>query len=169
MRVDDDLCTETFLGNLISYLPTKDDKLDVMKKYLEGPPEACEELDTPEQFTVEVVSNAPVIHFTDTDGLYRCIGCTDMSNVYSLCYSEFNSGKDLINWKRYVDTNNANANDSNLPSKKNMAIVIEISDALKNSKSLKSLLCVCVYTYLRDEVDVLMHLLYSLSLLLVIT
>ncbi|KAG1193609.1 hypothetical protein G6F70_009036 [Rhizopus microsporus] len=54
MRVDDNLCTETFLGNLISYLPTKDDKLDVMKKYLEGPPEACEELDTPEQFTVEM-------------------------------------------------------------------------------------------------------------------
>jgi hypothetical protein len=54
MAVDDILCVDTFLGNLISFAPTKDDDLKVMQKYLDGPPEDCEELDIPEQFTVEV-------------------------------------------------------------------------------------------------------------------
>jgi hypothetical protein len=54
MAVDDILCVDTFLGNLISFAPTKDDDLKVMQKYLDGPSENCEELDIPEQFTVEV-------------------------------------------------------------------------------------------------------------------
>lgn len=54
MQIDDELCTEVFLSNLLAYAPNNDDKIDVMKKYLQGPPEACVELDLPEQFTVEV-------------------------------------------------------------------------------------------------------------------
>ena len=54
MQFDDELCTDTFLGNLISYVPSKDDDLNVMKKYQDGPVEDCEELDIPEQFTIEV-------------------------------------------------------------------------------------------------------------------
>lgn len=54
MKIDDALCTDTFLGNLINFLPTKDDNLTLMQKFLEGPPEACNELDIPEQFTIEV-------------------------------------------------------------------------------------------------------------------
>jgi hypothetical protein len=54
MKVDDELCTETFLGNLLSYVPSKDDDLKIMQKYMDGPAEDCEELDIPEQFTIEV-------------------------------------------------------------------------------------------------------------------
>ncbi|KAG1503645.1 hypothetical protein G6F53_010583 [Rhizopus delemar] len=55
MKIDDALCTDTFLGNLINFLPTKDDNLTLMQKFLEGPPEACNELDIPEQFTIELI------------------------------------------------------------------------------------------------------------------
>lgn len=61
MKVDDELCTETFLGNLISYVPSKDDDLQVMQKYLNGPAEDCEELDIPEQFTIEVISETEIM------------------------------------------------------------------------------------------------------------
>jgi hypothetical protein len=55
MKVNDELCTETFLGNLIAYVPSKDDDLKKMEKYQKETPEVCEEdLDIPEQFTIEV-------------------------------------------------------------------------------------------------------------------
>ena len=54
MKINDEICTETFLGNLLAYVPSKDDDLKLMEKYLTGEPEACEELDFPEQFTIEV-------------------------------------------------------------------------------------------------------------------
>lgn len=60
MEIDDELCTETFLANLISYMPNKDDDLKIMEKYQKGPVEDCEELDIPEQFTIEVID--PIIY-----------------------------------------------------------------------------------------------------------
>lgn len=57
MAMDDKLCTETFLINLISYLPNRHDDLVTMNKYLEGPEEDCQKLDLPEQFTIEVSSS----------------------------------------------------------------------------------------------------------------
>lgn len=57
MKINDELCTETFLGNLIAYLPSKDDDLKLLEKYQKETPEVCEEeLDIPEQFTIEVCS-----------------------------------------------------------------------------------------------------------------
>lgn len=57
MKFDDELCTETFLGNLNTYIASKDDDLKIMKKYQEGPIEACIDLDIPEQFIIEVREN----------------------------------------------------------------------------------------------------------------
>jgi hypothetical protein len=54
MAVDDELCTETFLGNLITYVPDKQDDLKIMDKYLKASPEECEELAEPDHFTVVV-------------------------------------------------------------------------------------------------------------------
>lgn len=54
INMDDDLCNETFVTNLISFAPSKDDKLDVMEKYIKASEEERLELDEPEQFTVEV-------------------------------------------------------------------------------------------------------------------
>lgn len=54
LAVDDQLCTETFLRNLIANTPDKEDDLEVMKRYIEAPEEECQALDTPEQFIVEV-------------------------------------------------------------------------------------------------------------------
>lgn len=55
MKVNDELCSETFLGNLIAYIPSKDDDLKMMEKYQKATPEVCEEeLGIPEQFTIEV-------------------------------------------------------------------------------------------------------------------
>lgn len=54
MQFDEELCSETFLSNLKMFVPSKDDDLKIMKKYQEGPIEACEELDIPEQFIIEV-------------------------------------------------------------------------------------------------------------------
>lgn len=54
MMFDDELCSETFLSNLKTYIVSKDDDLKIMKKYQDGPVEACLELDTPEQFIIEV-------------------------------------------------------------------------------------------------------------------
>jgi len=33
MKINDELCTETFLGNLIAYVPSKDDDLKLLEKY----------------------------------------------------------------------------------------------------------------------------------------
>ncbi|OBZ86184.1 Disheveled-associated activator of morphogenesis 1 [Choanephora cucurbitarum] len=52
--MDDKLCTETFLINLTAYLPSRDDDLTLMQKYLKGPEEKCQELDYPEQFIIEM-------------------------------------------------------------------------------------------------------------------
>lgn len=54
LAVDDELCTETFLSNLILYAPTKDDDLRTMEKYMEASDEEKAKLDIPEQFTIEV-------------------------------------------------------------------------------------------------------------------
>jgi hypothetical protein len=54
LAMDDKLCTEIFLINLITYAPNRDDDLITMKKYLDGPVEECQKLDLPEQFTIEV-------------------------------------------------------------------------------------------------------------------
>ncbi|RCH96222.1 hypothetical protein CU098_003906, partial [Rhizopus stolonifer] len=55
MMVDDKLCTEIFLINLITYLPTRDDDMVLMQKYVDGPEEECQKLDLPEQFIVEMM------------------------------------------------------------------------------------------------------------------
>ena len=52
--MDDELCTETFLSNLIQYTPNKDDDLKKMEKYLKASDEERLELDYPEQFTIQV-------------------------------------------------------------------------------------------------------------------
>jgi hypothetical protein len=62
MKVNDELCTETFLGNLIAYVPSKDDDLKKMEKYQKETPEVCEELDIPEQFIIEVSIDLNKIH-----------------------------------------------------------------------------------------------------------
>jgi hypothetical protein len=54
LAMDDKLCTETFLINLITYCPSRDDDLVTMQKYLDGPKEDCQKLDLPEQFIIEV-------------------------------------------------------------------------------------------------------------------
>lgn len=54
LAMDDKLCTETFLGNLIAYCPNREDDLVTMQKFLNGPEEDCQKLDYPEQFTIEV-------------------------------------------------------------------------------------------------------------------
>ena len=54
IAMDDKLCTETFLINLITYCPNRDDDLVTMQKFLEGPEENCAQLDLTEQFTIEV-------------------------------------------------------------------------------------------------------------------
>lgn len=56
LEIDDDLCTETFVSNLITYLPNKDDDLKTMEKYLNASEEEKAELNDPEHFTVEVVT-----------------------------------------------------------------------------------------------------------------
>jgi hypothetical protein len=53
--MDDKLCTEIFLINLITYAPSRDDDLALMQKYLDGSVDDCQKLDLPEQFSVEVV------------------------------------------------------------------------------------------------------------------
>lgn len=55
LAMDDKLCTEIFLINLITYIPNRHDDLVLLKKYLEGPEEDCEKLDLPEQFTIEMM------------------------------------------------------------------------------------------------------------------
>jgi hypothetical protein len=52
--MDDKLCTEIFLINLITYFPSREDDLVTMQKFLDGPEEDCLKLDLPEQFTIEV-------------------------------------------------------------------------------------------------------------------
>lgn len=53
--MDDKLCNEIFLINLITYAPSRDDNLVLMQKYLDGPEEDCLKLDQPEQFTIEMM------------------------------------------------------------------------------------------------------------------
>ncbi|CEG81054.1 hypothetical protein RMATCC62417_15298 [Rhizopus microsporus] len=55
LAMDDKLCTETFLINLISYIPHKEDNLVLMQKYLKASEEECAKLDLPEQFTIEMM------------------------------------------------------------------------------------------------------------------
>jgi hypothetical protein len=57
LAMDDKLCTETFLINLITYSPSRKDDLVTMQKFLDGPEEDCQKLDLPEQFTIEVFHN----------------------------------------------------------------------------------------------------------------
>lgn len=52
--MDDDLCNETLLANLIMYAPSQEDDLVTMEKYANATPEECTALDLPEQFTIEV-------------------------------------------------------------------------------------------------------------------
>lgn len=54
LAMDDKLCTETFLVNLITYCPNREDDLGVMKSFLNGPEKDCQKLDPPEYFTIEV-------------------------------------------------------------------------------------------------------------------
>ncbi|KAG2233169.1 hypothetical protein INT48_005007 [Thamnidium elegans] len=55
LAMDDKLCTETFLSNLIAYCPSREDDLITMQKYISGPEEDCQKLDLPEQFTIEMM------------------------------------------------------------------------------------------------------------------
>lgn len=55
LAVDDKLCTETFLVNLITNIPNNDDDLVTMQKYMSASDEECLKLDLPEQFTIEMM------------------------------------------------------------------------------------------------------------------
>lgn len=103
MKINDDLCTETFLGNLIAYVPSKDDDLKLLEKYQKETPEVCEELDIPEQFTIEVCALIVIkinAFCSYCMHICRCIECIDMKLVFNLCFSECNFGRNLSNWKR---------------------------------------------------------------------
>lgn len=52
--MDDSFCTDIFLSNLIAFAPTNDDDLKTMEIYMKKSPEECDELDVPEQLTIEV-------------------------------------------------------------------------------------------------------------------
>ena len=54
MAVNDDLCTDTFLSNLIAFVPDKKDDIKLMEKYLKAYPENIDELAEPDQFTIIV-------------------------------------------------------------------------------------------------------------------
>ncbi|KAI8989404.1 hypothetical protein BDB01DRAFT_848579 [Pilobolus umbonatus] len=56
LLMDDKLCTETFLINLITYLPGKEDDMIAMKRYLKSPENSWNKLDLPEQFTLEMMT-----------------------------------------------------------------------------------------------------------------
>ncbi|CAO3642143.1 unnamed protein product [Cunninghamella blakesleeana] len=56
MQLDDDICTEIFLTNLISSLPSQEDDLKTMEHYINTKDdEESKKLDIPEQFTVEMM------------------------------------------------------------------------------------------------------------------
>ncbi|KAI9317621.1 hypothetical protein BX666DRAFT_1857292, partial [Dichotomocladium elegans] len=103
--IDDELCTDTFLGNLITYAPSKDDDLITMEKYINATDDERQKLDTPEQFTIEMMK------------IYRYEA--------RLQFMLFR----VIFWERYDQL------------MKNMTTVVEVSDSLRNSNSLKELLC----------------------------
>lgn len=54
LYMDDAFCTDIFLSNLLAFAPTNDDDLKTMEIYMKKTPEECEELDLPEQLTIEV-------------------------------------------------------------------------------------------------------------------
>ncbi|KAI8072909.1 formin homology 2 domain-containing protein [Gongronella butleri] len=56
MAVNDDLCTDTFLSNLIAFVPDKKDDIKLMEKYLKSYPENIDELAEPDQFTIIMMS-----------------------------------------------------------------------------------------------------------------
>ncbi|OAD75627.1 hypothetical protein PHYBLDRAFT_64532 [Phycomyces blakesleeanus NRRL 1555(-)] len=51
---DKELCTETFLGNLLACSPSRDDNTKIMEIYTKKSERECEDLDLPEQFTIEM-------------------------------------------------------------------------------------------------------------------
>lgn len=57
LQMDEQLCTEIFISNLIAFLPNKDDDMRTMEKYMKESDEKRAELDYPEQFIVEVYAN----------------------------------------------------------------------------------------------------------------
>lgn len=63
LAMDDKLCTETFLINLITYCPNREDNLVTMQTFLDGPEEDCQKLDLPEQFIIEVIYLKLVLYF----------------------------------------------------------------------------------------------------------
>ncbi|KAG0177062.1 hypothetical protein DFQ29_005302 [Apophysomyces sp. BC1021] len=105
LSIDDELCNDTFLGNLISYAPNKDDDLKKMEKYMAASEEECEELDLPEQFVVEMMK------------IYRY----ETRIHFMLFRVQF--------WEKYDQLF------------KNMTVVLDVSDTLRNSKKFKELLC----------------------------
>lgn len=54
LHMDDAFCTDIFLSNLLTFAPNNDDDLKTMEIYMKKTPEECEELDLPEQLTIEV-------------------------------------------------------------------------------------------------------------------
>ncbi|KAI8096734.1 formin homology 2 domain-containing protein [Halteromyces radiatus] len=106
LAMDDDLCTETFLSNLVTYVPDKQDDLKIMEKYLKATPEECQELAEPDHFTIVMMK------------MYRY----ETRIQFMLFRVQF--------WERYDQLT------------KNMTVVLEVSDALRNSSSFKELLCV---------------------------
>ncbi|CAO3592005.1 unnamed protein product [Absidia cylindrospora] len=54
LQLDDTLCKETLLTNLLMYAPSQEDDLITMHKYMDATPEECALLDIPEQFTIEM-------------------------------------------------------------------------------------------------------------------
>lgn len=103
LQLDEQLCTETFISNLIAYLPSKDDDTRTMEKYMKESDEKRAELDYPEQFTVEVYRayNDEFDRVIDMmDGRWH--QSTDTNHVSDSCFYAFNSGKDMNSCTRYT-------------------------------------------------------------------
>ncbi|KAI8971225.1 formin homology 2 domain-containing protein [Pilobolus umbonatus] len=103
MGVDDELCSETFLSNLITFFADKNEMFEV-EKYLKDL-DRIPELDIPEQFTVE---------------MYRMYRYEE--RIRSMLFR-------LQFWERLEQLET------------NLSIVVDVTDALKDSKHLKKLLC----------------------------
>ncbi|ORZ06045.1 hypothetical protein BCR42DRAFT_427576 [Absidia repens] len=104
LQLDDTLCKETLLTNLLMYAPSQEDDLITMHKYMVATPEECALLDIPEQFTIEM------------NKMYRY----QERLRFMLFRVQF--------WEKLDQLYQS------------MSIILEVSDAIRESKHLKQLL-----------------------------
>lgn len=104
LQMDEQLCTEIFISNLIAFLPNKDDDMRTMEKYMKESDEKRAELDYPEQFVVEVYANKDQdMTRLMIDAWYDCRWqpFTDTNHDFDSCFCVFSSGKDMSSCTRY--------------------------------------------------------------------